>query len=206
MSKQIVASLDHWRDLQESFSEAMFLSIYGSPVLQAAVGIDPQSTPARRPEMSAEHRERLQARIAELKSRIGEGGLREAAVRGLLFVGMARGMADERSLEALRRIRPIESGARLTVVQFKAMVRDQFFMLLLDQEAALAAIPKLLPESPEERRAGFTAIHDVLSASAALSGEVASRLRRVGELFGVDAAANPGGTVEAPFDPQAKAS
>ena len=207
ISKQIVASLDHWRDLQESFSEAMFLSIYGSPVLQAAVGIDPQSTPARRPEMSAEHRERLQARIAELKSRVGEGGLREAAVRGLLFVGMARGMADERSLEALRRVRPIEGGSRLTVAQFKAMVREQFFMLLLDQEAALAAIPKLLPQSPQERRAGFAAIHDVLSASAAVSGEVASRLRRVGELFGVDAAGDPGGTVAAaPSDPKAKAS
>ena len=207
ISKQIVASLDHWRDLQESFSEAMFLSIYGSPVLQAAVGIDPQSTPARRPEMSSEHRERLQARIAELKSRVGEGGLREAAVRGLLFVGMARGMADERSLEALRRVRPIEGGSRLTVAQFKAMVREQFFMLLLDQEAALAAIPKLLPQSPQERRAGFAAIHDVLSASAAVSGEVASRLRRVGELFGVDAAGDPGGTVAAaPSDPKAKAS
>ena len=207
ISKQIVASLDHWRDLQESFSEAMFLSIYGSPVLQAAVGIDPQSTPARRPEMSSEHRERLQARIAELKSRVGEGGLREAAVRGLLFVGMARGMADERSLEALRRVRPIEGGSRLTVAQFKAMVREQFFMLLLDQEAALAAIPKLLPQSPQERRAGFAAIHDVLSASAAVSGEVASRLRRVGELFGVDAAGDPGGTAaDAPSDPKAKAS
>jgi hypothetical protein len=157
--------------------------------------------------MSSEHRERLQARIAELKSRVGEGGLREAAVRGLLFVGMARGMADERSLEALRRVRPIEGGSRLTVAQFKAMVRKQFFMLLLDQEAALAAIPKLLPQSPQERRAGFAAIHDVLSASAAVSGEVASRLRRVGELFGVDAAGDPGGTVAAaPSDPKAKAS
>jgi hypothetical protein len=36
ISKQIVDTFDHWRDLQETFSEAMFLSIYGSPVLQAA--------------------------------------------------------------------------------------------------------------------------------------------------------------------------
>ena len=206
MSKQIVASLDHWRDLQETFSEALFLSIYGSPVLQAAVGIDPQSKPAQRPEMSAEYRERLQTRIAELKSRIGEGGLREAAVRGLLFVGMARGMADERSLEALRRIRSTDAGARLTIAQFKMMVREQFFMLLLDQEAALAAIPKLLPQNTDERRAAFTAIHNVLSASAAISGEVGLRLKHIGELFGVDVAESrgePGGVVA--FD-KAKAS
>jgi pimeloyl-ACP methyl ester carboxylesterase len=207
ISKQIVESLDSWRDLQETFSEALFLSIYGSPVLQAAVGIDPRATPSRKLEMSAEYRERLQSRIAELKSKVGDGGLREAAVRGLLYVGMARGMVDERSLEALRRIRPINSGARLTVAQFKVMVREQFFMLLLDQEAALAAIPKLLPRDLDERRAGFAMIYDVLSASAALSGEVAMRLRRIGELFGVDVAGIPGGMVGVvPFDPKAKAS
>src|SRR5258707_7715401 len=101
VSKQITHALDSWRDSQEVLSEAMFLAVYGSPALQAAVGIDPQSRPSRQ-EMSAKHREMLQARIAELKSRIGEGGLREAAIRGLLYVGSARGMGGERSLEALR--------------------------------------------------------------------------------------------------------
>ena len=33
MSKQIVSSLDQWRDSQEALSEAMFLAIYGSPAL-----------------------------------------------------------------------------------------------------------------------------------------------------------------------------
>ena len=41
MSKQIVAGLDAWRDMTETLSERMFLSVYGSPLLQAAVGIDP---------------------------------------------------------------------------------------------------------------------------------------------------------------------
>ena len=75
MSKQIVSSLDQWRDSQEALSEAMFLAVYGSPALQAAVGVDPQSTLSRRREMDASYRELLQARIAELKSKIGSGGL-----------------------------------------------------------------------------------------------------------------------------------
>src|SRR6266852_2901892 len=86
VSKQIVNALDSWRDSQGALSEATFLAVYGSPALQAAVGIDPQSTPSRRQEMSAAHREMLHRRIAELKSRINEGGLREAAIRGLLYV------------------------------------------------------------------------------------------------------------------------
>jgi len=207
VSKQIVNALDSWRDSQEALSEATFLAVYGSPALQAAVGVDPQSSPSRRQEMSAVHREMLQKRIAELKSRIGEGGVREAAIRGLLYVGSARGMADERSLEALRNVRRKDTGTRLTLTEFKMLVREQFFMLLLDQEGALAAIPKLLPDNASERQAAFAAIREVLSASAAISGEVARRLSRVAELFGVDADKVPDKASKvAPFDPKAKAS
>src|ERR1700761_3320234 len=207
VSKQIVHALDSWRDSQEALSEAIFLAVYGSPAVQAAVGIDPQSAPSRRQEMSAAHREMLQKRVAELKSRIGEGGIREAAIRGLLYVGSARGMVDERSLEALRQVRRNDSGARLTLAQFKLLVREQFFMLLLDQERALAAIPKLLPDNASDRVTAFAAIREVLSASAEISGEVAKRLERVAELFGVDAMKVPENASNvAPFDPKAKAS
>jgi hypothetical protein len=207
VSKQIVNALDSWRDSQEALSEATFLAVYGSPALQAAVGVDPQSSPSRRQEMSAVHREMLQKRIAELKSRIGEGGVREAAIRGLLYVGSARGMVDERSLEALRNVRRKDTGTRLTLTEFKMLVREQFFMLLLDQEGALAAIPKLLPDNAKARQAAFAAIREVLSASAAISGEVAKRLKRVAELFGVDAGEfSDKASKVAPFDPKAKAS
>jgi hypothetical protein len=71
----------------------------------------------------------------------------------------------------------------------------------------LAAIPKLLPDDVNQRRAAFTAIREVLSASAAISGEVARRLARVAELFGLDAKEySERGANVAPFDPKAKAS
>jgi hypothetical protein len=96
-------------------------------------------------------------------------------------------MVDERSLEALRRLRQSGEAARIKLDEFKMLVREQFFMLLLDRDAALAAIPKLLPESKDERRKTFAAIQEVLSASAEISGEVASRLKEVEGLFGLDA-------------------
>jgi pimeloyl-ACP methyl ester carboxylesterase len=50
VSKQIVAALDGWRDLTEAVAERTFLTVYGSPALQAAVGIDPADTrPLRKP-------------------------------------------------------------------------------------------------------------------------------------------------------------
>lgn len=204
MSKQIVHALDSWRDAQEALSETIFLNVYGSPALQAAVGIDPKSEPSRRREMSPEHRAMLETRIAQLKSTIGEGGLREAAIRSLLYIGSARGMVDERSIEALRRIRRDYSGPRMTLPEFKMLVREQFFMLLIDREGAVEAIRKLLPEDMGQRRAAFAAISEVLSASGDITGERASRLRRVAALFGVDA--GEGVSNVAPFDPKAKAS
>jgi pimeloyl-ACP methyl ester carboxylesterase len=205
ISKQIVHALDSWRDAQESLSETLFLNLYGSPAVQAALGIDPNSEPSRRREMSAEHRAMLEKRIAELKSRIGDGGLPEAAIRGLLYIGSARGMVDERSIEALRQVRRDHAGQRLTLPEFKMLVREQFFMLLLDPEGALAAIPKLLPEDADRRRAAFAAMREVLSASGDIAGERASRLQRVAALFDVEAGEGRAGNV-APFDPKARAS
>ena len=203
-SGRIVNVLDKWRDAQEALSELLFLAIYGSPALQAAVGIDSNADPSPRPEMPEDHRRQLDARIAELKSGIGEGGLRECGIRSLLYVGMARGMADERGLEALRRMRREDTASRIGLPEFKKLVREQFFMLLLDQEACLAAIPKMLPRDQKLRRDVFNAIREVLSAGNRISGETAKRLERVAQLFGLDQEAMKEG--EGSFNPQAKAS
>jgi pimeloyl-ACP methyl ester carboxylesterase len=204
LSGRIVNVLDKWRDAQEALSESLFLAIYGSPALQAAVGIDPNADPSPRPEMPEDHRRQLDARIAELKSGIGEGGLRECGIRSLLYVGMARGMADERGLEALRRMRRDDAASRISLPEFKKLVREQFFMLLLDQESCLAAIPEMLPRDQKLRRDVFNAIREVLSAGNTISGETAKRLDRVAQLFGLDQEAVKGG--KGSFNPQAKAS
>jgi hypothetical protein len=106
VSRQMVAALDAWRDVSETLAERTFLAVYGLPTLQAAVGVDPAATrPLRKAPKSPLHRELLQSRIAELKSHIPVGGLREAVIRGILYVGMARTAVDERGFEAVRRIR-----------------------------------------------------------------------------------------------------
>ena len=188
ISKQIVSTLDTWRDQQEKLSEQIFLAVYGSPVLQAAVGVDPASARPNRPAKSPLHRELVQNRIAELKSHIAQGGLQEAVIRSLLYVGLVRGTVDERGVNALRRIRLSGEASRLSLPQFKAMAREQFFLLLLDPEAALAAIPKLVPTDINERRKGLAAIRNVLSASGEIAGEAAERMARITRLFETDSA------------------
>ena len=188
VSQQIVAALNTWRDLRDDFVEWTFLSVYGSPVLQAALGIDPADTrPFRKAGKDPMHRELVEARIAELKSRIENGGLLECAIRGLIYVGMARGGPDPRAFQTIRRMRQdYPAASRLTLAAFKAMVRDQYFMLLIDQEAALAAIPALLPPEADLRRKAFNAITKVLSAPGEITGEAAARLAHLAQLFDTD--------------------
>jgi hypothetical protein len=151
------------------------------------MGIDPADTrPQRRAGKSPLHAQLLQSRIAELKSRIATGGLRECLVRSLLYVGVARGGPDERAFEALRRMRSIQDGVRrLTLTEFKSLVREQFFMLLIDEQATLAAIPKLLPDDDRLRAKGLAALTEILRASGEIAGEAADRFERIARLFGV---------------------
>jgi hypothetical protein len=113
-----------------------------------------------------------------------EGGLRAATIRGLLYVGLGRGAVDERGFEALRRIRKAHGDFPLS--EFKSLVREQFDILGLDESAALAAIPSMLPPDVESRRGAFDIIKGVLRARGELSAEDNTRLAEVAHLFGLD--------------------
>jgi hypothetical protein len=185
VSSQIVAGLNAWRDTIESLAERTFLTIYGSPPLQAAVGVDPASTrPLRKPGKHPLYDELLQKRIAELKSRIPVGGLREAVIRAVLYVGLARVAVDERGFEIVRRIRGTHGDMPLSA--FKELVREQFYILLIDMEAALAVLPSMLPADADARRQALDLVKQIMSACGPLSDEDNERMRRVARAFGVD--------------------
>jgi Protein of unknown function (DUF3141) len=187
-SRQIVAALDAWRQTSETFAERSFLMVFGSPTLQAAAGVDPAGTrPLRKAGKSPLHHELLQKRIAELKARIALGGLREAIIRALLYVGTGRAAVDERGFEALRRIRRAHGDIPLSA--FKALVREQFYLLLIDTEAALGALPSMLPADADMRRKAYELIKQVMIACGPLSDEDNKRMQRMAGAFGLDEAA-----------------
>ena len=183
ISDGIIAALDGYRDLRDRSMEQIFLGIYSSPVLQALVGLRASDeSPRRRPGVEPERIAFIQQRIAELKARIAEGGLREAAIRSLVYIGMAGPGVDERAFEALRQMRAEHGG--LTLEEFKQMLREQFFALLLDRDEALAAIPKMLPTDAAIRAEVLGKIRRVVSAAGEVSSERAERLARIETLFG----------------------
>lgn len=188
MSRQIVQSLDAWRDAVEKISEQSFLAIYGSPLLQAAVGIDPSaSKPLRQAPRDPLHQQFVEQRILEIKEKIPEGGIREATIRAALYVGMTRQSVDERAFEIVRHVR--RSGhdmPTLPISQFKQLVREQYFMLLLDADAAIAAIPAMLPPEQETRSKALELISTLLRSRGELPPEGQARLLRIAHLFSTE--------------------
>ncbi len=188
ISEAIIAALDGYRDLRDHTMEEIFLGLYSSPVLQALVGIRASDEPLRRhPGIEPERVAFVEQRIAELKARLAEGGLREATIRSLVYIGMAGPGVDERAFEVLRQMRAEQGG--ITLEEFKRLLREQFFGLLLDRDGALAAIPQMLPGDAVARNEALGKIRQVVSAAGEVDGERAERLARIEKLF---AAAEPG--------------
>ena len=186
VSEWMISALDGWRDLRDHSLEQIFLMIYSQPLLQALMGVRaPDGSPRRQPAIEAERRAFIQKRIAEITGGIAEGGPREAAIRSMLYIGMAGPGADERAFNQLRRIRAEHGG--LTLEEFKRILREQFFVLALDPEGAVAAIPKMV--TAVDRKKALTAIRAVASAAGEVKGERAERLARIESLLGESALA-----------------
>ena len=92
---------------------------------------------------------------AHLEQQIDQGGLIEAAVRALIYVRLPEGKVDERGFAALKQISAeLPAAKRIGLARFKEIVKEQYLILLLDAERAIAALPKLLPGQSAAVRGG----------------------------------------------------
>ena len=114
-------------------------------------------------------------RIKELKAAIPEGGPREAAIRALLYVARPDGGFDERGFNLLRRMRE-EAGSGVTLAEFKRIVREQFFMLLVDERRAVEAIPAMLAKDPALAERMRAMLRRLIETIGLRSDEAKSRL------------------------------
>ncbi len=192
VAKAIGESLETWGRLRDAMMEAGFHAIYGSPLVQALAGLDVSETVLRpRPGRGPAEAARIARRIEELRGRIAEGGLREAVIRAVVWVGMAERVADERAFESIRRIRAALPEA-VPLAAFKAALREQFLMLLIDEEAAVAAIGELVSRSDaSDRAAAMEIVRRIATAPGEPEGEKAERLARIEVLFGAAGDAAP---------------
>jgi hypothetical protein len=184
-SSWIISSLEAYGELRDQVTETMFLHTYGSPLLQAMVGLAASHVAPHHVERDLLREARETQLRAELERRFESGGAVEAALRGLVYIRLADGSIDERGFAALRLIRASQPAAeRMSLARFKEILREQYLLVRLDEERALAALPQLLVDDEAASKGALAALHRVLAARGVLSDEGARRLARVERLFG----------------------
>jgi pimeloyl-ACP methyl ester carboxylesterase len=184
VSHGIVESLNAWRDMRDRACERIFFDIYSLPALQAAVGERTSVEPPRgRHPKEPMHQAMIERQIAELKAKMEQGGIREAAIRALLYIFATDMTADERMFAVLHQIRA-EHGYDVSLPEIKALVREQLFMLLVGEDAAVAAIRELAAHEPTRIPEALGFLKRVTAAAGpALSGDQAIRLARIERLL-----------------------
>jgi hypothetical protein len=95
---------------------------------------------------------------------------------------MTDGVADERGFRLLQRLRE-EAGSGLSLADFKKIVRDQFFTLMLDERRAVEAIPHMLAKDPELATRMASVLGRLIEVVGVESTVGKARLREVEKLF-----------------------
>jgi pimeloyl-ACP methyl ester carboxylesterase len=182
-SDWMTQSLNAYRDWRDILMEQMFFGIYGQAWLQALLGLRASDDPPRHhPGRDSDHAAFVERRIEELRAKMDKGGPREAALRALIYVGMPEKGADEREFEMLRRIRA-EHGAEKSLAEFKQDLREQYYMLRLDEDRAVELIPELLKGHEDKGPQLLEYIRRIVYADGSLSEEGQRRLAQVEKLF-----------------------
>ena len=163
ISDQITDALDKYRVARDDMAERMFFGIYGSPVVQAMLGISAETEVRPRPGTTPAKRAAREAERSAQAAMLETGGFDEALVRAVLYVSEADRSIDERSALALNAVR--QKLMHLSLAAFKALVRDQFFVLQIEGERAVAALACLVPES--EARADLLGHLDAIASAGA---------------------------------------
>jgi pimeloyl-ACP methyl ester carboxylesterase len=185
MSDAITSGLEMWGKARDAATEAFFFNTYGSPIVQAMVGLRADETSvSRRIGRDVAREAAAKEAAARLEQQIDQGGLIEAAVRALIYVRLPEATADERGFAALKQISAeLPAAKRVGFARFKEIVKEQYLILLLDAERAIAALPKLLPGNRRQCEEALALVRRVLDARGALPEEGRRRFERIEAMF-----------------------
>jgi pimeloyl-ACP methyl ester carboxylesterase len=181
-SRQVQASLDRYRDARDDLQERLFKAIYESPWLARALGANPGAPGRRGPRRPSWEREELTLlKRREVEEAIDKGTLVDAWARLLLYV-RPNEVADERPFNMVRRlIEELRPENIPSMELLKAAIKRQALVLAVDEERAIDALPKLVPEERLLRQ-GLDWARAVMSSRGELTAQQHARFARIDRL------------------------
>jgi len=184
-SEAITQALTLYGDTRDRIEEHMFHTIYGSPLVQACFGIFQSDGPPRqRPGQSYSDKAALDEKVRDFKGRLAQGDALDAAARAIVYVAQADRRVEARGFDALRRL--LDAYPHVSLARFKEALREQWAILMIDERAAVQALPGLLPDE-SKRRDLLAMMKSILTESGKLNGDSQARLTEIERLFDADA-------------------
>jgi tellurite resistance protein len=186
LSKGIETWLDSFRDVRDRSLEIWFKTVYGPFGLGA---IFPPRGAARVVPVETEAQRRFAQRAEQLVAMIDQGGFPVGLARVILLLSRSdRDIEPDTFLRAddIARRHPRLKG--FSVDEFRALFKDQFLTLFLDEEQAVAALPKLLA-TPEERREAVELAQAIVLAGNRPNPAERQTLLRIADALGLPAGA-----------------
>lgn len=181
----LIQGLDLWRDLRDAAYEVTFLSIYGMPFMHW-IGRSHAYERTRKDPKELRYLPQVQAMLL----RVAEGSFEAAVIRMLILLVESRGSVRrdrlERSAEVLTMREPF---AALGSERRAAMIHEQAIIVEFEPEAALQALPRLLP-TPEQRQRALELVHYIVGPRDDMEPHSLATLERMESLLG-DAAPQP---------------
>ena len=180
VSEQITSGLESYRVARDKLEEQIFFGFYGSPFVQALLGINADSIVRPAPETSPETLAARQAQTDAYEAMLKTGGFDEALTRTVLYVLAANRMLDQRCALALNVAR--QSLMHLSLAEFKILVRNQFFVLQLEPERAIEVLPFLVSDA-DARKTLLDQVRVIAGAGDPLTPAENDRLARLSQLL-----------------------
>ncbi|PRC93173.1 DUF3141 domain-containing protein [Solimicrobium silvestre] len=177
-------SWDSYRDKRDAGYEKLFKAIYESPLVASMSGYNQEEGTRHR--SNDEQDEKMRQRRAEHECWFEQGSVETGFLRLLIFVASGNGVIDERPFNGIRRLM-LEIGLDKTVSlqQLKATIKQQTFLVRMDEQRALSGLTVLLPK-PAERHRALKLARELLELSGPISAEKEGRLQRVAHVLDLD--------------------
>ncbi len=181
VSDNIVEAFDTYKHMRDSFEERLFLEVYGGKLLQSALGLRKRMVYSKSAGRDLDRERDIERRMQELIDRASEGGLPEALTRGFLYVVRGGGGFDEREFKMLKQLCDASTTLpKMTNSELKALLRSQHELLVLDEQNAIRAIPRLLDNSTDAAaEESLSAIHTVIKSHGSFTSEEKRRLQEL---------------------------
>ncbi|MBC7906841.1 MAG: DUF3141 domain-containing protein [Rhodospirillaceae bacterium] len=167
--------LDHFRDVRDMATETLFYMLY-NPLHLAMRSEEADLLERRSQRLDSRSRQARAELERQVRADVAEGGVPEAVLRVLLWLARRRPVVDAQRFRLAEAA--LTGSAMLDSRQMRDAIRRQFYLLIVDEEAAIAALPDLVA-SADDRKAMLDVVDKVAAEIGGITSEQQDDLERV---------------------------